>query len=106
MSIERAFDEGRFGAERTLNLREGLPTGARAAARAEAWLREKQVARAGEVLIVTGRGAGSEGGVPVVREAVQRVLAMLRRGNVVREWREHTAGSFVVVLALLYALVR
>ena len=103
--LSPAFDAARFGPERILNLRERLPTGDQAAERAERWLRERQVLGGGEVLLITGRGSGSEGGVAVVREAVLRRLASLRRRNVVAEVREHTAGSFVVVLAPLAALV-
>lgn len=103
--LSQAFDEVRFGSERILNLRERLPTGEQAAERAERWLRERQVLGGGEVLLITGRGSGSEGGVAVVREAVLRRLASLRRRNVVAEVHEHTAGSFVVVLAPLAALV-
>lgn len=99
------FDELRFGAERTLNLRELRPTAEEAARRAETWLREKQVQRAGEVLVITGRGKGSEGGISVVREAVVRLLASLRRRGVVETVQEHTAGSFVVELAPLSALL-
>lgn len=97
--LARAFDELRFGAQRTLDLRSSLPTAADAVARAESWLRERQVARAQEVLVVTGRGKGSVGGVPVVREAVSRLFASLRRRGVIRAAREHTEGSFVVELA-------
>jgi hypothetical protein len=104
MSLKEAFDELHFGPERTLNLRAERPTGQQAVARAEAWLRERQVAKAGEVLVITGRGSGSEDGVPVVREAIVRLLASLRRRNVVAEVREHTAGSFVVRLAPVRAL--
>ena len=43
VGLQRAFDEVRFGATRTLNLRESLPTGAEAARRLEAWLRQHQV---------------------------------------------------------------
>ena len=97
--LKQAFDEARFGSQRTLNLRESLPTAEQAATRAESWLRQSQMARAGEVLIITGRGRGSDGGVSVVREAINALLHVLRRRGVVREFREHTAGSFVVTLA-------
>jgi Smr domain-containing protein len=97
--LKQAFDEARFGPQRTLNLRESLPTADQARMRAEAWLRQAQVARAGEVLIITGRGRGSDAGVSVVREAVNALLHVLRRRGVVREFREHTAGSFVVTPA-------
>ena len=102
--LRQAFDEVRFGASRTLNLRASLPTAADAAARAEAWLRQQQVDRAEEVLIVTGRGNHSEGGVSVVREAVIRLLHVLKRRGVVAGHQEHTPGSFVVTLAPVAAL--
>jgi hypothetical protein len=97
--LRQAFDEARFGPQRTLNLRESLPSADQATRRAESWLRQAQVARAGEVLIITGRGRGSEGGVAVVREAVSALLHLLRRRGVIREFQEHTPGSFVVALA-------
>ena len=104
MNVHRALDEARFGPGRTLNLRESRPTAAQAVARAEAWLREKQMAKAGEVLVVTGRGNNSPGGVSVVREEVARLLTRLRKANVVRDIQEHTPGSFVVRLAPIHAL--
>jgi len=76
-----------------------------AADRATAWLRERQAAKAGEVLVITGRGRGSFDGVPAVREALVRLLPILRRAGVISAAREHTAGSFVVTLAPLQALV-
>lgn len=94
----------RFGAQRTLNLRESLPTAQEATTRAEAWLRQQQVDRADEVLIITGRGNNSEGGRSVVREAVIRQLHTLRRRGVVSRHEEHTPGSFVVTLAPVSAL--
>jgi hypothetical protein len=99
------LDEVHFGRDRILNLRVSLPTGAEAARRVDAWLRERQAANAGEVLVITGRGRGSLDGVPVVREAIVRLLPALRRSGVVVDAREHTAGSFVVRLAPLHALV-
>lgn len=101
----QAFDEARFGAGKTLNLRASLPTAADAAQRTEAWLREQQVAGADEVLVITGRGNQSEGGVSPVREAVIRQLHSLRRRGVVAGHAEHTAGSFVVRLASMQALI-
>ena len=103
-NLRHAFDELHFGPSRTLNLRDRLPTGDEAVRRAEAWLREKQVERAGEVLVVTGRGNASEGGVPVVREAVGKLLTQLRRRGVVTAVREHSPGAFVVRLAPVSAL--
>jgi hypothetical protein len=102
--LRQAFDEVRFGASRTLNLRERLPTANEAVARTESWLRQQQVDRSEEVFIVTGRGNSSEGGVSVVREAVLRQLHVLKRRGVVAGHEEHTAGSFVVKLAPVSAL--
>jgi hypothetical protein len=102
--LRQAFDEVRFGAQRTLNLRESLPTPEDAAARTEAWLRQRQVDRAEEVLIITGRGNQSEGGVSVVRDAIVRLLHVLKRRGVITGHEEHTPGSFVVTPAPLSAL--
>jgi hypothetical protein len=104
IALHRAFDEARFGPARTLDLRTSMPTGAEAARRAEPWLRERQMARAGEVLIITGRGRGSPGGIGVVRDAIQRLLGTLKRKGVVAAVGEHTPGSFVVTLAPVRAL--
>lgn len=100
----RALDEASFGPARTLNLRAALPSAAEATTRAESWLRERQMARAGDVLVITGRGKSSEGGVAVVKPAVEKLLFSLRRRGVVTDWREHTEGSFVVSLAPVTAL--
>jgi hypothetical protein len=100
-----ALDEAQFGRDRILNLRMTMPTGADAVRRADAWLRERQASSAGEVLVITGRGRGSADGIPVVREAIVRLFAALRRGGVIAGVREHTAGAFVVRLASLQSLV-
>jgi hypothetical protein len=97
--LQQAFDEVRFGAARTLNLRQSLPSGAEAATRLEAWLRQHQVQRSEELLVITGRGNNSESGIAVVREATLRVFHQLRRKGVIKEFAEHTPGSFVVTLA-------
>jgi hypothetical protein len=102
--LKNALDELRFGRGGTLDLRTSLPSSAEAAARAESWLRQRQVEQAGEVLIITGRGNNSEGGVPVVREAIHRVLLSLRRRGVVGSISEHTPGSFAVALAPIRSL--
>src|SRR5690606_37219832 len=104
LPLSRAFDELRFGADRILDLHELRPTAAQAAARTEAWLREKQAGGAAEVLVITGRGRNSDGGVSPVKHEVGRLLARLRRGGVVRESHPHAEGAFVVVLAPLSAL--
>ena len=103
--IERAFDELRFGAARTLNLRDGLPTVAQAEIRVDAWLRQQQAASAGEVLVITGRGLRSLDGVGRVRAAVLSRCIQLKRLNVVLEVREHGPGAVVVTVAPLRALV-
>jgi hypothetical protein len=102
--LAQAFDEATYGPERTLNLRAHLPTRDEARQRAEAWLRERQLAGVEEVLVITGRGANSVDGVSVVREGVLQLLSSLRRRNVLAGFREHTAGSFVVELAPVHAL--
>lgn len=100
-----AFDEATFGQDRTLNLRELLPSAMEARARAESWLRMRQVMKPGEVLVITGRGNQSVNGVGVVREAIMALLPSLRRRGVVTSWREHTPGSIVVTLAPVTALL-
>lgn len=103
-AVQRAFDEASFAPARTLNLRASLPTAAEATARADSWLRERQMAKAGEVLVITGRGKSSDGGVAVLKPAIERLLFTLRRRGVVAGWREHNEGSFVVSLAPVSAL--
>ncbi|MBX9928322.1 MAG: Smr/MutS family protein [Gemmatimonadaceae bacterium] len=103
-ALLRAFDAAAFGAARTLDVRSSLPTAAEAQARVESWVRQQQLTGTAELLIITGRGAGSEDGVAVVRPAVERTLAALKRKGVVAQVREHTPGSFVVTPASLTAL--
>ena len=103
--VLNALDEARFGPQRILNLRESLPTAADAAARTEAWLRERQVSASGEVLIITGRGKSSPDGFSVVRDAVLKTLGSLKRRGVVASITDHTRGSFVVTLAPVSALL-
>lgn len=105
VELKHAYDEARFGADRTLNLRALLPTAAEAARRTNAWLRERQASGASEVLIISGRGNGSEAGYSVVREAVARTLRQLKRQGVVDRVAEHTAGSFVARLAPMRRLL-
>jgi hypothetical protein len=103
-ALGRAFDDAKFGFARTLDLRTSMPTGDEATRRADSWLRERQVANAGDVLVITGRGNGSPGGVGVVREAMLRLFRKLKRLGVVSSVAEHTSGSFVVTLASVRAL--
>jgi hypothetical protein len=104
-SVLRAFDEAEFGQKNTLNLRESLPSAADARYRVEAWLRERQISTAKEVLVITGRGNQSPGGISAVREAILALLPSLRRRGVVSEWREHSAGSFVIKLGSISSLL-
>jgi hypothetical protein len=101
----QAFDETTFGQDRTLNLRESLPSAVEARARAESWLRMRQVMKPGEVLVITGRGNQSVGGIGVIRETIMALLPSLRRRGVVQSWREHTPGSIVVTLAPVTTLL-
>lgn len=99
------WDELRFGPERTLNLRENLPTTADAVRRAERWLREKQVQDAGEVLLITGRGAHSIDGIAAIRQAIAKLLGVLRRKGVVMTFQEHNPGAYAVQLAPIRTLL-
>lgn len=101
----RAFDESQFGPDRTLNLRDSLPTAAEARFRAESWLRQRQAQSPGELLIVTGRGKGSPEGVPVVKAELLALLHTLRRQGVVKSWREHSQGALVVEPASMSELL-
>jgi hypothetical protein len=101
----KALDELRFGPQRTLNLRESLPTAADAVRRAETWLREQQIQGSKEVLVITGRGNNSVGGVAVIRAAVEKLLFSLRRRGVVASHNEHNPGAFAVQIAPIRALV-
>jgi hypothetical protein len=100
----QSFDEANFGQDRTLNLRDSLPSAVDARARAESWLRMRQVMMQGDVLLITGRGNQSPGGVGVVREAIVALMPSLRRRGVIKTWREHTPGSIIVTLAPLTTL--
>jgi len=100
-----ALERVRFGPLRTLNVRASKLTRQDSAARVEAWLRSKQVELTGEVLVITGRGAGSIDGIPVVKEAAQKVLNRLRRLGVIESYGEDTPGSYVVRLAPLRSLL-
>ncbi len=104
-ALYRAFDEAQFGDARTLNVRDGLPTGAEAAARTDAWLRLKQVEGAREVLVITGRGTHSISALPVIKTHVARRIAALRRAGVVASVTEHTPGSFIVRLSPMSSML-
>jgi hypothetical protein len=102
-TIAGAFDAVAFGPAKTLDLH-AFRSVDDAVLHTERWLRERQVARAGSVLVITGRGARSPGGVPVMRPAVQKLFTRLRRLGVVARVQDHTEGSFTVVLAPVTAL--
>ena len=105
LQLHRAFDTVRFGSANILNLRESLPTPADAAQRAESWIRQRQVEGASEVLVISGRGNKSEGGVSPVREAIIRLVLSLRRRGVIERYEEHTAGSFSIQLASVKSMI-
>jgi len=65
----------------------------------------RQVMKPGEVLVITGRGNQSVGGIGVIRETIMALLPSLRRRGVVQGWREHTPGSIVVTLAPVTTLL-
>jgi hypothetical protein len=56
------------------------------------------------VVIITGRGLGSPGGIGVVREGVKKTLSLLRRRGVVDGFSENGPGSFSVQVAPLTRL--
>jgi hypothetical protein len=103
-ALWHALDEATFGNERTLNLRESLPSAAEARARTETWLRARQVTKPEEVLIITGRGNQSLGGIGVIRKEILAMMPALRRRGIVESWREHSPGSIIVKLANTSAL--
>src|SRR5512141_796364 len=85
-ALWHALDEASFGSERTLNLRESLPTAAEARQRAE-------------VLIITGRGNNSVGGIGMIRHSILALMPSLKKRGIVENWREHSPGSIIVTLA-------
>jgi hypothetical protein len=104
-ALWNALDEAAFGSERTLNLRESLPSAAEARARTEVWLKARQVTTPEEVLVITGRGNQSHGGIGIIRQEILAMLPSLRRRGIVESWREHSPGSLVIKLAPLSALL-
>jgi hypothetical protein len=57
-----------------------------------------------DVLIITGRGNQSAGGVGVIRREVLSLMPSLKRLGIVESWKEHSPGSIVVKLARTTAL--
>lgn len=103
MSLAGAFDAVAFGPNKTLDLH-GFRDAADAMRRAEQWLRERQVAKAGTVLVITGRGARSADGIAVLKPEIEKLLARLRRKGVVTHAQAHGEGAFTVALAPVTAL--
>ncbi|HEY6218787.1 MAG TPA: Smr/MutS family protein [Gemmatimonadaceae bacterium] len=103
--LDRAFDIVRFGESNILNLREGLPSTAQASERADRWLRQRQVEGIREVLVITGRGKGSDGGIGRIREAILRLIGSLRRQGVIDRYEEHTEGSITITLATVQSMI-
>ena len=87
-ALWHALDEAAFGSERTLNLRESLPSAADARARTEAWLRMRQFTKPDEVLIITGRGNQSAGGIGIIRKEIIAMMPSLRRRGIVENARD------------------
>lgn len=104
-ALWNALDEAAFGPERILNLRELLPTAAEARSRTDMWLRSRQVVKSQEVLIITGRGNQSLGGIGIVRQEILQMLPNLRRRGVVESWKDHNQGAIVVKLAPMSTLL-
>jgi hypothetical protein len=104
-ALWNALDEAAFGSERILNLRELLPTAAEARLRTDAWLRSRQVVKSQEVLIITGRGNQSAGGIGIIRQEILQMLPNLRRRGVVESWKEHNQGAIAVKLAPMSTLL-
>jgi len=72
-------------------------TGDQARHRAEQWMRDRQAEGVRTVVIVTGRGLHSQG-IPVVRNEVEHLLALLKGTLVVRWESAHFGGGFRVEL--------
>lgn len=101
--LSRALDAVAFGPAKTLDLH-AFRSVDDALRHTEQWLRERQMARAGSVLVITGRGARSTDGVAVMRPAIAKLFTRLRRLGVVARAQDHTEGSFTVTLAPVTAL--
>lgn len=99
-------DDSRFGPARRLDLRQVLATdGADASHHAERWLRERQAAKAGDVLVLVGRGSSPVTSAPdEARRTIEALLRTLRRAGVIEHVRPVHESGFVVRLAPLRAL--
>lgn len=81
-----------------------MPSATQAVRRCEGWLRSHQVQGSTEVLVITGRGNQSIGGIAIVRGAIEKLLFALHRKGIVASHSEHNPGAFVVRLASLRSL--
>ena len=72
-------------------------TGDEARRRTEQWLRDRQAEGVRTVVVVTGRGLHSQG-IPVVRNEIEHLLALLKGTLVVRWESTHFGGSYQVEL--------
>lgn len=104
-----SWDESRFGPARRLDIRPATDTIQATCRHAERWLRERQAARAGDVLVTVGKGHGGSGPASdavqdAVQDAVEAMLRTLRRAGVVERVRVVQQSTFAVSLAPLRAL--
>lgn len=72
-------------------------TGDEARRRTEQWLRDRQAERVRTVVVVTGRGLHSQG-IPVIKNEIEHLLALLK-GTLVARWEvTHFGGGYQVEL--------
>jgi hypothetical protein len=72
-------------------------TGDEARRRTEQWLRDRQAERVRTVVVVTGRGLHSRG-IPVVKNEIEHLLALLKGTLVVRWESTHFGGGYQIEL--------
>jgi hypothetical protein len=72
-------------------------TGDEARRRTEQWLRDRQAENVRTVVVVTGRGLHSQG-IPVIRNEVDHLLALLKGTLVVRWESTHFGGGYRIEL--------
>ena len=72
-------------------------TGDEARRRTEQWLRDRQAERVRTVVVVTGRGLHSQG-IPVIKNEIEHLLALLK-GTLVARWEvTHFGGGYRIEL--------
>ena len=72
-------------------------TGDEARRRTEQWLRDRQAERVRTVMVVTGRGLHSQG-IPVIKNEIEHLLALLKGTLVVRWEVTHSGGGYRIEL--------